>query len=103
MAKKGLKNQLTGYKKIIHDEMFKVDYEKLLQQSIEGKYIEYYSNTGKHPNFEELLQSIKCKYIEYYSNIGKHPKFEEYFTVIKEKYKGLTFNEVLKLYKETYF
>jgi len=79
MAKKGLKNQLTGYKKIIHDEMFKVDYEKLLQQSIEGKYIEYYSNTGKHPNFEE------------------------YFTVIKEKYKGLTFNEVLKLYKETYF
>ena len=80
MTKSGLKRpkQLNGYKKMIHNEMFKVDYETLLQQHIECKYIEYYSNTGKHPNIEE------------------------YFTAIAEKYKGLTFLEVLQLYKETH-
>ena len=44
MTKKGLKGpkQLNGYKKMIHNEMFKVDYETLLQQHIENKYIEYF-------------------------------------------------------------
>jgi hypothetical protein len=51
MTKTGLKGpkQLNRYKKLIHDATFKVDYETLLQQHIECKYIEYYSNTGKHP------------------------------------------------------
>ena len=97
MTKTGLKGQkqLTGYKKMIQDEMLKVDYEKLLQQHIECKYIEYYSNTGKHPNFGEYLGA--------FSNTGKHPNIGEYFKVIEEKNKGLTFSEVLKLYKDTYF
>ena len=96
MTKTGLKGpkQLNGYKKMIHDEMFKVDYETLLQQHIENKYIEYYSNTGKHPNIGEYLSA--------FSNTGKHPNIEEYFTAIAEKYKGLTFLEELQLYKETY-
>jgi hypothetical protein len=96
MTKSGLKRpkQLNGYKKMIHNEMFKVDYETLLQQHIECKYIEYYSNTGKHPNIGEYLSA--------FSNTGKHPNIEEYFTAIAEKYKGMTFLEVLQLYKETY-
>ena len=81
MNKKGLKGpkQLNGYKKMIHDEMFKVDYETLLQQHIENKYIEYYSNTGKHPNIGEYLSA--------FSNTGKHPNIEEYFTAIAENTK----------------
>ena len=94
MTKRGLKGKLTGNQKQIHDEIFKIDYEKVLQQHIECKYIEYYSKTGKHPNFEE--------YIGAFSNEGKYPDIEKRFTAVVEKYKGLTFNEVLELYKETY-
>ena len=74
MTKKGLKNQLTGYKKIIHDEMFKIDKEKMLQQYKEYKYVEFYYNTRKYPNIEE------------------------YDTTIQEKYKEMTSEEALKLY-----
>ena len=93
MTKKGPNGKLTGNQKQIHDEIFKIDYE-VLQQHIECKYIKYYSNTGKHPNFEE--------YIGAFSNEGKYPDIEKRFTAVVEKYKGLTFNEILIVYKKSY-
>ena len=80
MTKKGLKGQkaLTGYKKMIHNEMF------------------------KPKTREEVIELIKEEqYVMYYYNTGKYPNNEDYNTVIQEKYKGISRDEALKLYVDT--
>ena len=80
MTKKGLKEQkaLTGYKKMIHDELFKLKTR------------------------EEIIEQIKEEqYVMYYYNIGEFPNNEDYNTVIQDKYKGISRDEALKLYVDT--
>ena len=80
MTKTGLKGQkqLTGYKKMIHNEMFKLKTrEEVIEQIKEEQYVMYYYNTGEYPNNED------------------------YNTVIQEKYKGISRDEALKFYVDT--
>jgi hypothetical protein len=80
MTKTGLKGQkqLTGYKKMIHNEMFKLKTR------------------------EEVIEQIKEeRYVMYYYNIGEFPNNEDYGTVIQDKYKGISRDEAIKLYVDT--
>ena len=80
MTKKGLKGpkQLNGYKKMIHNEMF------------------------KQKTREEIIELMKEeKYVMHYYNTGEYPKNQDYNTEIQEKYEGISRDEALQLYANT--